>query len=53
MFNNAKETYEKALASSGFTEKLTYIQPNEQNQTNRETKKKEKKKKKENFIVQP
>ena len=31
VFNNAKETYEKALESSSFTEKLTYIQPNEQN----------------------
>ena len=44
VFNNAKETYEKALESSGFTEKLTYIQPNEQNQNNRETKKKRKRK---------
>ena len=42
MFNNAKETYDKALESSGFTEKLTYIQPNKQNQNNRETKRKEK-----------
>ena len=32
VFNNAKETYEKALECSGFTENLTYIQPNEQNQ---------------------
>ena len=32
VFNNAKETYKKALESSGFTENLTYIQPNEQNQ---------------------
>ena len=44
MFNNTKETYEKALESNGFTEKLTYIQPNEQNQNNRETKKKRKRK---------
>ena len=44
MFNNAKETYDKALESSGFTEKLTYIQPNKQNQNNRETKKKRKRK---------
>ena len=44
MFNNAKETYEKALKSSGFTEKLTHIQPNEQNQNNREAKKKRKRK---------
>ena len=42
--NNTKETYEKALESNGFTEKLTYIQPNEQNQNNRETKKKRKRK---------
>ena len=34
----------KALESDGFTEKLTYIQPNEQNQNNRETKKKRKRK---------
>ena len=32
VFNNAKETYKKALESSGFTENLTYIQPNKQNQ---------------------
>ena len=44
VFNNAKETYEKALKSSGFTEKLTYIQPNELNQNNREAKKKRKRK---------
>ena len=31
VFNNAKETYEKALESSSFTEKLTCIQPNQQN----------------------
>ena len=37
--NNAKETYEKALESGGFTEKLTFIQPNEQSQNNRESKK--------------
>ena len=45
MFNNTKKTYEKALESSGFTEKVTYLQPDEQNQNNRETKKKKKKKK--------
>ena len=44
MFNNANKTYEKALESSGFTKKLTYIQPNEQNQNNRETKNKRKRK---------
>ena len=50
MFNNTKKTYEKALESSGFTEKVTYLQPDEQNQNNRETKKK---KKKENYTVNP
>ena len=55
MFNNTKKTYEKALESSGFTEKVTYLQPDEQNQNNRETKKKKrkKKKKKENYTVNP
>ena len=41
VFNNAKETYEKALANSGFTEKLIYMQPN---QNNRERKVKRKRK---------
>ena len=39
MFNNAKETYEKALESSGFTEKLTYNQMNETKITEKQKRK--------------
>ena len=42
VFNNTKETYENALANSGFTEKLKYIQPMNKTKITEKQKMKEK-----------